>query len=410
MTTERVQAVGSACFVVGGSAVYRGARRDVRGCRGRYEKTIVGGCTFLTGGKRQRARYQRDATRWTPRCTAAPQSRGLYGTGPLYVALVAAQMIPIVFPHSGIAGDVTYFSTTAVAALVLGCKRAAQDDEEVTQLLSKQAAFLAPFVASAVLFGSYLLLKYTELDIGLLLNVLTTFSGAVCFKEALDPLTSLLMEKLGAQSPRPPAGGGDGGGGGAMASDWMSLGIAVAVAAGYLTTGSYVLSNALAVGIIARVLSLVRCESFTVAVALLGGLFLYDIWWVFGSDLVFGSKVMVTVATQIDSPGKLLFPNEHSDLKYAVLGLGDVFVPGLFVNLTTALGKITGGPYFTAAVAAYAAALLGCFGVNLATNAAQPALLYLVPALIGSTLGTAALRDELPLVLQFKMGQHDDDQ
>lgn len=339
----------------------------------------------------------------TPRCTAAPQSGGLNGTGPLYAALVAAQSIPFVFPHSGVVGDVTYFATTAVAALVIGCKRAQVEEDVIARPLSGGTALLAPFAASFVLFGSYLLLKYTELDIGLLFNALTSLSGAICLKEALDPLTEALFVRTGTQKAgaRTPINGEPV----PAASDWVSSIVALGVTAGYLASGSFVLSNVLAVGIIARVLSLVRCESFAVAVALLGGLFLYDIWWVFGSDIIFHSKVMVTVATQIDSPGKLLFPRESSStgFNYAVLGLGDVFVPGVFVNLTSALGELTGGPYFSAAIAAYTTALLGCFGVNLVTNAAQPALLYLVPAIIGSTLATAAVRGELPLVLGFKL-------
>lgn len=64
---------------------------------------------------------------------------------------------------------------------------------------------------------------------------------------------------------------------------------------------------------------------------------------------------------------------------------------------------IPAGPYFYAAIIAYVLGLGSCFGVNFATNAAQPALLYLVPALISSTLIVAALRGELQDVLQFRL-------
>lgn len=92
-------------------------------------------------------------------------------------------------------------------------------------------------------------------------------------------------------------------------------------------------------------------------------------------------------------------------------------MPGIFATLTLALDAIIvqkrapsdppavvpAGPYFYAAIVAYVLGLGSCFGVNFATNAAQPALLYLVPALISSTLLVGAVRGELKDVLQFRV-------
>ena len=62
---------------------------------------------------------------------------------------------------------------------------------------------------------------------------------------------------------------------------------------------------------------------------LLGLLFFYDIFFVFGTD------VMVTVATSIDAPIKLQFPKDLTSdpPKYSILGLGDIVIPGIFVSL-----------------------------------------------------------------------------
>ncbi len=53
---------------------------------------------------------------------------------------------------------------------------------------------------------------------------------------------------------------------------------------------------------------------------------MYDIFWVFGTD------VMVTVATKFDAPMKLLFPRAFatadSDQQNSLLGLGDIVIPG----------------------------------------------------------------------------------
>jgi len=65
-------------------------------------------------------------------------------------------------------------------------------------------------------------------------------------------------------------------------------------------------------------------------------LFFYDIFFVFGTD------VMLTVAKSIDAPIKLLFPtdwhavNEDTGLtepKFSLLGLGDIVIPGIFIAL-----------------------------------------------------------------------------
>lgn len=198
-------------------------------------------------------------------CTAAPtpkpppQLRGLEGTGPLYALLAGAQAIPFVFPHSGVIGDISYFSITAVTALVLGCKRAMIDESGLEKaLVSRTAAIAAPFAASGVLLTCYLLLKYTSIDISLILNSLTSLSAAVFLKESCDPLIVALFDKLGIENKRSenqPA-----------PSEWVTGIISFAVTAGYLSTKSFVLSNALALGIVARVLGLVRLESFVVAV------------------------------------------------------------------------------------------------------------------------------------------------
>lgn len=57
------------------------------------------------------------------------------------------------------------------------------------------------------------------------------------------------------------------------------------------------------------------------------GLFFYDIFWVYGTD------VMVTVAKSFDAPIKLLFPYNWEENKKSMLGLGDIVIPGVFVAL-----------------------------------------------------------------------------
>ena len=55
-----------------------------------------------------------------------------------------------------------------------------------------------------------------------------------------------------------------------------------------------------------------------------GGLVLYDVYFVFGSD------VMMTVAKGMDLPLKILLPTDSTFSMFAMIGLGDIIIPGLF--------------------------------------------------------------------------------
>lgn len=343
-------------------------------------------------------------------------TRGINGTTPFYLALVAAQALPFIKATSGLAGDFIYFTVTALSCIVIGVRRAPLEPPSLSAALSSKQAIAAPFTASLFLFGSYLLLKYTTIDINIFFNLITLVGGTLCLKESLDPVFHSLLAPLKLQDvvvvPGEDAEGKEEGEARPAFTlpGVMSSLVAVGTVAAYMlkVEPSFVFSNVIAVALGARVLSLVKPSSFLVGAGLLTGLFFYDIFWVFGSE------VMVSVATQIDTPGKLLFPRDPAlsanvvKYPYAILGLGDVCIPGLFITLAQSLDMRFATdvpklrqPYFAAAISAYTAALFSCFYVNYTTNAAQPALLYLVPALIGSSLAVGAARGELKEVWSF---------
>jgi minor histocompatibility antigen H13 len=71
-------------------------------------------------------------------------------------------------------------------------------------------------------------------------------------------------------------------------------------------------------------------RSFKIALPVLWLLFLYDLYWVYESD------VMVTVAKSIDLPLKLkflYFEQAANEAKFSMLGLGDIVLPGLLLSL-----------------------------------------------------------------------------
>eukprot|EP00850_Spirogloea_muscicola_P009290 SM000052S17682 [mRNA] locus=s52:53715:56032:- [translate_table: standard] len=213
-----------------------------------------------------------------------------------------------------------------------------------------------------------------------------------------------------------------------------TAGIAVVVAsrqAGALFT----LNNFVAACIVTELLQLVSLSSFPIAAAMLSGLLLYDVFWVFGSPHIFGESVMVTVATSasLDGPMKLVFPHWSAlaTKPYSILGLGDIAAPGLLMALMLRFDQsqssairpskqLVGGDeegplaapeagaaawskyYFLASVASYTFGLAVTIGVNATTGAAQPALLYLVPSVLSGISLAALLRSELGLLLAYK--------
>jgi len=155
--------------------------------------------------------------------------------------------------------------------------------------------------------------------------------------------------------------------------------------------------------------------TYKIGAILLVGLFFYDIFWVFGTE------VMVTVAKNLDGPIKLLFPRsltpneETGKIDLSLLGLGDIVIPGFFLALLLRfdahLAKIGTTkidihqsfpkPYFHSALIAYVLGLITTLVVMIQFNAAQPALLYLVPACLGSSFLCATIRGEVKELLDY---------
>lgn len=77
----------------------------------------------------------------------------------------------------------------------------------------------------------------------------------------------------------------------------------------------------------------------------------------------------------------------------------DIVIPGIYVALMLrydVFAHIKRHPYFTCTMLSYVVGMGCTIGVMLAFNAAQPALLYLVPAILLASLGVAAARGEIP--------------
>jgi hypothetical protein len=186
--------------------------------------------------------------------------------------------------------------------------------------------------------------------------------------------------------------------------DLGALLMSLVVSVLYLQHNHWTASNLLGIAFCIQGIELLGLGSFFNGLVLLCGLFVYDVFWVFGTD------VMVTVAKSFDGPIKLLFPQYLDATAHpSMLGLGDIVVPGIFIalmlrfdySLHTNKQSFSSRPYFFSVLTAYVLGLVATVLVMYHFQHAQPALLYLVPACLVSSLLTAVVRGQFRLLFNF---------
>lgn len=231
------------------------------------------------------------------------------------------------------------------------------------------------------------------------------------------------------------------------------------------------LTNLLGFSFAYSALQIMSPTTFWTGTLILVGLFNYDIY------MVFYTPLMVTVATKLEIPAKLLFPRPHgpnddpAKQALSMLGLGDVVLPGIMIGLAlrfdlylfylrkqtrgvpedkaatanepghTGSSKseivkaswkpATGGwgerfwlgrgqnkeqrhggsfpkTYFHTSLIGYTTGMLCTLGVMQLYGHAQPALLYLVPGVLGSLWGTALVKGDVKKMWEYSEASEED--
>ncbi|GIL83522.1 hypothetical protein Vretimale_10342 [Volvox reticuliferus] len=278
-----------------------------------------------------------------------------------------------------------------------------------TETMTKKDAMRFPIVGSAVLFGLFLLFKFVPKWIvnALLSLYLGGIAIVVLTACVLPHLLDLFPESIrhrelglprikvpyvfdnsdGSMRPRVPE----------LILGTISLGFC----AWYYVKKHWFANNMLGLSFCLEGIEHLSLGSVQVGTILLTGLFFYDIFW------VFCTPVMVSVAKNFDGPIKLLFPRpgmlEDGKRPFAMLGLGDIVIPGVFVALILRydVQRNFRSKYFRSAFGGYVAGLAATIVVMNVFQAAQPALLYIVPAVLGAVLGHAFLAGEFKDVFNF---------
>ncbi|KAM3140946.1 hypothetical protein pb186bvf_006957 [Paramecium bursaria] len=287
--------------------------------------------------------------------------------------------------------------------------------EQTEEKMTQKDALQFPLYLSCYLFGLYTLFKYIdERLVAAALTLFFSFLGCLCLMgiiedaiERLFPIefsTEIIIEKKYSINLV------------FTKKDFeikltkmniLSFALTLLPLGYYLSTKSWICNNIFGIAFsIQGVANFNVIPNFKIAYLMLWGLFFYDIFWVFGTD------VMVTVAKLADAPIKLQFPFQILEdgvliQKYSMLGLGDIVVPGIFVSMclqfdvdrqikkARSLNDIDIG-YFTWCFIGYIIGILATLSSMIIFNHPQPALLFLVPGCTLSVLIKAFLNKQLP--------------
>lgn len=350
-----------------------------------------------------------------------------------YGALMSGAILPIY--HGSFASLRTPLSTQKA----LKKSRKSEDDEDdesvtLPETLTAEDAYWLPVIGSVVLFSMFLVFKYLDkvwVDrvLGFYFGFVGTFAvtkvfllmarGTGLLRQFTASRFLLTQTKSDAKTKK------------SQTVDILALRVTAlhppivlassGLVVAYLLTRHWIASNVIALSLSLSSISMLSLDSFQTGGIMLMGLFLYDIFWVFGTN------VMVSVARGFDGPIKIVWPknlfagliDSNTKWQMTMLGLGDIVIPGIFVALALRFDQhlyvkknpkklITKNdtdfpkPYFHATMIGYVAGLATTMGVMHFTKAAQPALLYLSPACILSVALRALQRGELQQVWSWK--------
>ncbi|KAG7472398.1 hypothetical protein MATL_G00108400 [Megalops atlanticus] len=327
------------------------------------------------------------------------------GTALAYGSLVFMALLPIFF---GALRSVSCSKSKVAAENDYESRNSSDMPETIT---SRDAARF-PIIASCTLFGLYLFFKiFSQEYINLLLSMYFFVLGILALSHTMSPLMNkvfpaslpnkqyqlLFTQDSGDNKEEIVNYEFD-------TKDLVCLCISSVVGVWYILKKHWIANNLFGLAFALNGVELLHLNNVSTGCILLGGLFVYDVFWVFGTN------VMVTVAKSFEAPIKLVFPQDLLEKgleasNFAMLGLGDIVIPGIFIALLlrfdVSLKKNT-RTYFYTSFLAYIFGLGLTIFVMHTFKHAQPALLYLVPACIGFPVVVALFKGELTEMFRYE--------
>ncbi|XP_070825026.1 minor histocompatibility antigen H13 isoform X2 [Chaetodon trifascialis] len=334
-----------------------------------------------------------EALNATAKFVATPE-----GTALAYGSLVFMALLPIFF---GALRSVT-------------CSKS-KNASDMPETITGRDAARFPIIASCTLFGLYLFFKvFSQEYINLLLSVYFFGLGVLALSHTMSPLMSRVFpESFPNKQYQLLFTQGSGESKEEIVNyefdtkNLVCLLISSVVGVWYLLKKHWIANNLFGLAFALNGVELLHLNNVSTGCILLGGLFVYDVFWVFGTN------VMVTVAKSFEAPIKLVFPQDLLEKgleasNFAMLGLGDVVIPGIFIALLLRFDvslKKNSRTYFYSSFLAYIFGLGLTIFVMHTFKHAQPALLYLVPACIGFPVIVALFKGELTEMFSYESSE-----
>ena len=284
-----------------------------------------------------------------------------------------------------------------------------KESGEKPETITKDDAMKFPLIASAVLFGLYLFFKlFSEEYINMLLGVYFFFLGIFAIYHIAGSFLARLVPSLvpnqvyhlllteGEPKEEIVDYKFD-------RKDIIALVVCAIIAAWYALQKHWIANNLIGFAFATNGVELLHLNSVSTGCILLIGLFFYDVFWVFGTN------VMVTVAKSFDAPIKVIFPQDLLvrgifAKNFSMLGLGDIVIPGIFIALLLRFDlslKRNSKTYFYSSFLAYFLGLVATIVVMVVFQHPQPALLYLVPACISVPVSVAFFKGDLEKMFSY---------
>jgi len=301
--------------------------------------------------------------------------------------------------------------TLAVIPIIIGSFKSL--NPTAFESITSKDAYMFPLVGSSFLFGLYVLFKYFAADmINLLLSTYFMILGVGGVINVLAPIfKTFIPYNYVKQKPftlrfnipmiKDPFVYE------ITYQDILASFIAIPIGCYYFMTKNWITNNIFGECFSIVSIELISLQSFQVGCVLLIGLFFYDIFWVFGTD------VMVTVAKSFEAPIKVIWPK--NDTGFALLGLGDIVIPGIFISMMLRFDRYLAkkrniknysNTYFNISLISYIMALIVTVYVLHTFSHGQPALLYIVPFLLFSMIFLSIIKGDFKELYNYVEVDH----
>jgi len=308
---------------------------------------------------------------------------------------------------------IAYASTLIAATIPIWIGTIVSGKQKASETMSTKDAYMFPIIASFGLFGLFLSFMWFPREyINMVLTVYFLAFGLGALTSTISPLFDSLLgitdkDKKHLEMNIPFTNS-------QLFSFDCTTGIiigfiiSVIVSVWYAVTKHWMANNVLGFAFCIQGIALISPGRYHIGCILLGLLLIYDIFWVFGTD------VMITVATSFEGPIKLLFPKNAlsgEEWKFSLLGLGDIVLPGIFIAFLYRfdLNRKSTPVNFYVCLVAYFFGLATTIAVMHIFEHGQPALLYLVPFCLISSFLTAVVRGDLKELIAYTEESEEDE-